>query len=38
VEVDQSLALVVFAMNPEYKLEFKRIIVKMPMVKMLMVK
>jgi hypothetical protein len=38
VEVDQALALVEFAMNPEYKLEFKRIIVKMTMMKMLMVK
>jgi hypothetical protein len=34
----QALALVEFAMNPEYKLKFKIIIVKMPMVKMLMVK
>jgi hypothetical protein len=33
----QALALVEFAMNPEYKLKFKIIIVKMPMVKMLMV-
>jgi hypothetical protein len=37
-ESRQPLTLVEFAMNPEYKLEFKRIIVKMPMVKMLMVK
>jgi hypothetical protein len=28
VEVDQALALVEFAMNPKYKLEFKIIIVK----------
>jgi hypothetical protein len=38
VEVDQALALVEFTMNPKYKLEFKRIIMKMPMVKMLMIK
>lgn len=34
MEVDQALTLVEFAMNPKYKLEFKRIIVKkLPMVK-----
>jgi hypothetical protein len=34
VKVDQALTLVEFTMNPDYKLEFKRIIVKkLPMVK-----